>query len=357
MLNLPFKNVLLVKRILDKIKTFDKPIRIMEVCGSHTMAIHKDGLDSVLPSNIKFISGPGCPVCVTSENFIDDLITLSHNNDFIIASFGDLARVPGILGNLQEASAEGGNIKYIYSPSEVIKIAEENKDKKIVFPAIGFETTAPLTAMLLLEAKNKNIENIFILNALKTMPRAIELMAEDKDACIDAFLLPGHVSSVIGATVYNFLPDKYKKNAVVSGFEPLDIIYSVFMIAMQIKKGECRVENQYSRCVTEQGNLTAQKIVSDFFEPSSSDWRGLGTIENSGLSLRSEFKKFDASQFLPEGQIQKNRQTPCICGEILKGIKTPVDCPLFAEECQPDNPIGACMVSQEGACNVWFKYK
>lgn len=357
MLNLPFKNVALAKSLLEKIKSYDKSVRIMEVCGSHTMAIYKDGIDHILPSKIKFISGPGCPVCVTSESFIDDLITLSRMPDFIIASFGDLSRVPGRLGNLQEASAAGGDIRYIYSPSEVIKIAQDNKDRKVVFPAIGFETTAPLVSMLLLEAKNNNIENIFILNALKTMPRAIEMMAEDEAACIDAFLLPGHVSSVTGVGIYDFLPDKYKKSAVVSGFEPLDILYSVLMITMQIANGEYKVENQYSRCVAQEGNLTAQRVISDFFEPSSSYWRGLGVIENSGLTLREDFKYFDASQFIPERETEVCMDTPCLCGDILKGIKTPVDCPLFADGCTPNNPVGACMVSQEGACNVWFKYK
>ncbi len=358
MLNLPFKNFRLASGILDQLKALDidYKINIMEVCGSHTNAIHKDGINQLLPENIRLISGPGCPVCVTEVSYIDKLISCSMMENHLLVSFGDLSRIPGTHSTLQQAAAAGASISYIYSPTEVLKLAADNRDKKIIFPAIGFETTAPLVASMLAEAQEQSLDNVYILSALKTMPQALEVIAGDAKAAIDGFLLPGHVSSITGAEIYSFLPDKYSKASVISGFEPLDIIMSIFMLVMQIKNKQYKVENQYRRAVSASGNTVARELVGKYFRQCDCVWRGLGNIKNSGLRLKENYCHLDIDQFLPAPEKNSSPALSCRCGDILKGIKTPKQCELFGKDCTPDTPVGACMVSNEGACNSWFKY-
>ncbi len=357
MLNLPFRNVALAKELILSMNSIcDKPVKIMEVCGSHTMAIRKDALASLFPENIKLISGPGCPVCVTPLSFIDKITALAHNENFIIASFGDLSRVPGSSQTLSQVSSGKADVRYIYSPLEILELARENKNKNIIFPAIGFETTAPLIASMLEDSLNEGLKNLFILSGLKTMPAVLEKIASDPQSQVDAFLLPGNVSSVTGIKPYDFLPVKYSLPCVICGFEPLDIIQSVFMILLQTKNKKPQVENEYRRIVSTEGNINSQKLIKKYFQSSDSQWRGLGKIEDSALVLKNEYAFLDAEQFIPNFPEIEEKHTGCICAKILKGISTPADCKLFSKKCTPDSPVGACMVSAEGTCNIWFKY-
>lgn len=356
MLNLPFKNVALTKRILNKIyELAKKPITIMEVCGSHTFAIRRSGLNQLFPENLNVVSGPGCPVCVTDQDYVDQLIYLAEK-DFIIAPFGDLSRIPGSEKNLREASAEGAQIHYIYSPFEVIEIALSNPDRKVLFPAIGFETTAPLAAALIDEAIEAGVKNLCIHSSLKRMPPILEFLASDPKANIDAFLLPGHVSAIIGTEPYNFLAEKYGKGGVIAGFEPLDIVQAILEIVLSLESGHLTIENQYRRVVAQSGNRDAISLLLHYFEISSSNWRGMGEIPESGYRLRQEYSQFSATQFLTDFKPSKKQKKGCICGEILKALKRPVDCKLFAKKCTPDTPCGVCMVSSEGTCRAWYEY-
>jgi hydrogenase expression/formation protein HypD len=328
----------------------------MEVCGGHTSAIHRFGVPSLLPANVKLISGPGCPVCVTGTDFIDKAIAYSKMEGVILCTFGDLIRVPGSTSSLEKEKAAGADVRIVLSGLEVLDIAQRNTDKKVIFLGIGFETTAPGTAITIKLVKSENISNFFLLSAHKIMPPAMEAIIKD-GVKIDGFICPGHVAAITGSLVFNFIPEKYNLGCVITGFEPVDILQSILMLILQVNLGAPRVEIQYNRAVTKNGNTLAQEHLNDVFEPCDAPWRGLGVIPLSGLMLRKVFCEYDAENRIPVSIDYHEDNDLCKCGEILRGLKTPDDCPLFADICSPQNPIGACMVSNEGACNTWYKYK
>jgi len=327
----------------------------MEVCGGHTAAIHRFGIPSLLPPGIRLISGPGCPVCVTAATYIDQLIALSFISGVTVATFGDLMRVPGTAGSLSEARAEGADIRVVLSAYEALEIARSDHDLKVVFPAIGFETTAPGTAVTVQQAAAEGTENFFILNAHKVMPPAMEEIIKG-GSHIDGFICPGHVSVITGSSVFEFIPDKYKLGCVITGFEPTDILSALLMLIRQVNYHNPAVEIQYNRAVTPTGNIKAQSYMNEVFEPCDAEWRGLGVIPSGGLSLRSKYNGFDAGASFNIEVAHNEPDTVCLCGNILKGISTPDECTLFSSVCTPDHPSGACMVSDEGACNAFYKY-
>jgi hydrogenase expression/formation protein HypD len=352
-----YRDAEVVQRISVKLKAYDNlDISLMEVCGGHTMAIHRFGIPSLLPKGIKLISGPGCPVCVSSINFIDKAIAYSTIKNVIITTYGDLIRVPGSQSSLEKEKSKGADIRIVYSSLEALKIAQSNPDKKVVFLGIGFETTAPTSAVAIQKAYNESISNIYLLSAHKIMPPVMEALLND-EVKIDGFICPGHVSTITGSKIYDFIPKKYKIACVVAGFEPTDLMQSIDMLASQINNRNQKVEIQYSRAVTIVGNKKAQAIMNEVFEIRNDFWRGIGEIPDSGLKLREKYKDFDAEMVFDIHIESKGENPACICGDILRGIKTPRDCKLFGKSCSPLNPVGACMVSSEGSCAAFYKYQ
>ena len=334
----------------------DSEVSIMEVCGTHTMAIFRSGLRSLLPPPINLLSGPGCPVCVTPTSYLDKAIALSAKEEVIIATFGDMMRVPGSGSSLERQKAAGGEIYVVYSPLEALDIAENNRDKKVVFLAIGFETTSPTLAVTAIEAKKRGISNFYLLSGNKRIPPALESLARDGDLKVDGFILPGHVSTIIGVKPYLFLAEKYGLPSVICGFEPLDILQGICMILRQLKEGRADVEIQYSRVVKNDGNAEAMALLHRVFVETDSEWRGLGPIAESGYNLRKEYEELDANQVFSLMEMASVEMDGCICGEILKGLKIPNQCPHFGKSCIPSSPVGACMVSSEGTCAAYYKY-
>lgn len=336
-----------------------RKINIMEVCGGHTHTIMKFGLSQLLPDNIEFIHGPGCPVCIMPKERIDHAIALASMPNTILATLGDMIRVPGSQTSLQKLRADGKDIRSLYSPLDVLKIAKENPDKNVIFFAIGFETTTPMTAVLVKSAIEQNIKNIYFHINHVTVPEAVEAIMSCGDAKIDAFLGPSHVSVISGYKIYEPIAAKYGTPVVVSGFEPTDVMESVLRIVRQINAGKSFVENEYARAVSREGNLKAQALVDTYMEKRSHfRWRGIGDIPLSALKLRDEFSAFDAEvvfkDILPTVELDDHKM--CICGDILKGKAKPFDCKVFGKACTPTNPMGSCMVSSEGACSAYFKY-
>lgn len=351
-----FRERKLIMNLADQIKrSATGEYTFMEVCGGHTAAIHRFGIPSLLPPGIRLISGPGCPVCVTAATYIDQLIALSFISGVVVATFGDLMRVPGNTGTLSEARAEGADIRVVLSAYEALEIARSNHDLKVVFPAIGFETTAPGTAVTVLKADAEGRENFLILNAHKVMPPAMEEIIKGGSQ-IDGFICPGHVSVITGSSAFEFIPQKYKLASVITGFEPTDILSSILMLIRQVNNHNPGVEIQYNRAVTRTGNIKAQRYMNEAFEPCDVEWRGLGVIASGGLKLREKYISFDAGASFNIEVAHNEPDTVCICGDILRGIRTPDECPLFGSVCTPDHPSGACMVSDEGACNTYYKY-
>ena len=352
-----FRDRRLIEKIAGQIRRAidpDRAYNIMEVCGTHTMSIFRFGLRDILPSNIRLISGPGCPVCVTPNEFIDKAIAIANMKDVIVATFGDMLKVPGSRSSLEKEKASGCDIRIVYSSLDALQIARKNPSKKIVFLGIGFETTAPTVAQSLIMAKEKRLKNYSVLCGHKTMPEVLEALVSDKTIKADAFLLPGHVSAIIGVKPYEFLSKVYKKRCVISGFEPIDIMQSILMVVKQVKP---KVEIQYNRIIEKNGNVLARKSIARAFEKCPSVWRGIGRVRKSGLKIRRSYKEFDAEvKFKPRIEEPKNN-TKCFCGYILKGLKTPRDCPSFGKACTPENPAGACMVSSEGTCAAYYKYR
>ena len=340
-----------------------KPFNIMEICGGHTHSIMKYGLNTLLKDKINFLHGPGCPVCVMPLKRIDEAIEIADSPDVILAAYGDMMRVPGTDSSLIKERAKGKDVRMIYSPLDIIKIAEDknNKGKKVVFFAIGFETTTPMTAALLEEVIARRINNVLFHVNHVLVPPPINAILDSGDNLIDGFICPGHVSVMTGSAIYEDIPLKYKKAAVIAGFEPYDILSGVLLIVRQINEGRPAVEIAYKRAVKECGNKKAQGLVDKYFTVRDEfEWRGFGNIPKSGLKLRDEFKDFDAEYVfrdklkeLPGGK----ENAACKCGEILKGKCKPDDCPLFGKACNPENPLGACMVSFEGACAAYYKYR
>jgi hydrogenase expression/formation protein HypD len=347
------------KIIKEDAKKLKKPINIMEVCGGHTHTIMKYGILQLLPQNIRFIHGPGCPVCVMPKERIDHAYVLSMQEDVILVTLGDMIKVPGSRGSLQDARAKGADVRYVYSPLDCLKIADENPEKKVIFFAIGFETTTPMTAALIESVIKKDIKNLLFHINHVTVPEAMEVLLQDKDNKIDAFLGPAHVSVISGSKIYDVFAKEYKKPVVVSGFEPVDVMHSISMIVKQFVESRCEVEVEYKRSVSYKGNLKAQELIGKYFEEVEFfRWRGLGDIAKSGLKLREEFGAYDAEviykDILPFEEIQDYKL--CICGDILKGKANPPECSIFGTLCKPTSPVGSCMVSSEGACAAYYKY-
>ncbi len=337
----------------------NRTINIMEVCGTHTVSIFRSGIRSLLPANIRLISGPGCPVCVTAQEDINALISLSDKEDLIIATYGDMLKVPGDNSSLYEQRAKGKDIRIITSVVSVLKIAVDNPKKKVVFFAVGFETTAPMTAWLLKEALNSGIKNLFVFCAHKRVVPALFALLDDPDINIDGFLLPGHVSVVIGRSAYEEITKRYKVACCIAGFEPVDIMLGIKDILLQIKEGDFKIGLSYSRAVTEEGNLKAQKLLSEVFTVSDANWRGLGIIPDSGFALKEPYLDFDVIKAFGLNvnyDAKRLNSSGCRCGDVLKGIISPVDCPLFGVVCNPLTPYGPCMVSSEGSCSAYYKY-
>lgn len=333
-----------------------KKINFMEVCGTHTVAFFRYGLRKLIPANINIIAGPGCPVCVTPTGFIDKAIAISKERNVVIATFGDMVKVPGSDSSLEKERANGARIKVVYSVLDALLFAKDNPDKLVVFLGIGFETTAPTGASALLEAKTEKIKNFFILPAYKLIPPAMEAILQTKEIALDGFICPGHVSAIIGSKPYELIARKYRIPCVIAGFEPVDILQAIYMLLKQKIEGVSKVEIAYKRCVKEDGNIKAQGLLRDVFYTTDTQWRGLGTIEKSGLEINDEFKDFDASKVF-KIDVPKERVYPgCRCGDILRGVKLPTDCKLFGKVCTPENPVGPCMVSSEGTCSAYYKY-
>ncbi|WP_373029737.1 hydrogenase formation protein HypD [Sulfurovum sp.] len=352
--------------IAEDAKKLKNPINIMEVCGGHTHTIMKFGLPQLMPDNVNFIHGPGCPVCIMPKERIDHAYVLAMQKDVILVTLGDMIKVPGSNGSLQDARAKGADVRFVYSPMECIKIARENPDKTVVFFAIGFETTTPMTAVLVEQVIKQKIPNILFHINHVTVPEVMVELIDSRDVHvdsynnrIDAFLGPSHVSVISGSKIYDKFPKDYGRPVVVSGFEPVDAMQGISMIVKQFIEERCELEIQYKRVVNHEGNLNAQKLIDTYFEKMNLfRWRGLGNVPDSGLKLKDEFESLDAEvvykDVLPIAEIEDHKL--CICGDILRGMAKPTECTIFGTACKPTTPIGSCMVSSEGACAAYYKY-
>ena len=352
-----FRNKEIAQGLIRKIfEISTRPIQLMEVCGTHTVSFFRYGIREMLPKHIRLLSGPGCPVCVTPNRDIDLAIALSRRKDVLLATFGDMMRVPGSTSSLQEEKAEGRNIRMVYSPLEALRMAKENSGKKVVFLAVGFETTSPAIALTLLQAHNEGIRNLYFLNSQKRVPPALRALLQSEKVQIDGFVLPGHVCAVIGREPFQFIAKEFKRPAVITGFEPLDLLQAVWMLVNQIEKEQAFVEIQYTRVVHDEGNPVAVSKMDQAFQQDGALWRGLGWIPESGCRLKDPFSSMDARQI--DADVEPSREHPgCLCGEILQAVRTPPECPLFNTVCHPDHPVGPCMVSIEGACFTYFKFQ
>ncbi len=346
----------LVGKLVDQIKKVSKkPIALMEVCGGHTMSIQKFGIPTLLPDTIKLISGPGCPVCVSDRKYIDQAIAYARLNDVIITTYGDLIRVPGSTSSLDEEKAKGADVRIVYSILDALKIAKDNGNKKIVFLGIGFETTAPSSAAGIIKAQMAGIRNFYVFSTHKIMPPAMEALI-DEGVKLDGYIAPGHVTTITGTGIYENIPKKFGLGCVVSGFEPVDLLKAILMLVNQIENSNPKVEIAYTRVVKPEGNIKAQQMLEEVFELRDDWWRGLGVLSKSGLKVREKYADFDAEVQI-HVEVEPTREDKgCICGEILKGLKNPKDCRLFAKICTPNNPVGPCMVSNEGSCHAYYKY-
>lgn len=348
----------LVQDINKALKGCRDEISLMEVCGTHTMAIFRYGIRDILPRNIKLLSGPGCPVCVTPVGDIDRIIKLAGLKDLILTTFGDMLKVPGTKLSLRDKKAEGADVRIVYSCLDALDIARNNPEKRVVFFAVGFETTSPTIAATIQEAKKKKIKNFFCLCAHKTIPEAMRVLVETPRLNINGFICPGHVSTIIGSAPYQFLARDYKIPCVIAGFEPVDILQTIYMLIKQHIKKTASVEIQYKRCVEFKGNRQAQAVLNNVFEKDDAIWRGIGQIPDSGLKIRNRFKEFDA-EFVFKLAKTKNKNTEnknCLCGSVLRGLITPRECKLFSRVCNPEHPVGPCMVSSEGTCAAYYRY-
>jgi hydrogenase expression/formation protein HypD len=333
-----------------------RPWTIMEICGGQTHTIVKSGLEDLLPREITLVHGPGCPVCVTPIELIDKAVAIAQRSDTIFCSFGDMLRVPGSAKSLFDVKAEGADVRIVYSPLDALKLARANPQKQVVFFAVGFETTAPANAMAAWQADHDGIENFSLLVSHVLVPPAMEALLSSKNCVVQGFLAAGHVCTIMGFEEYFPIAERYKVPIVVTGFEPLDILEGIYMTVSQLEECRHEVENQYSRAVRREGNRPAQQTISEVFEVAPREWRGLGEIPASGFQLRGRFQKFDANRRFPFSGVPAHESPECISGLILQGIKKPHDCPAFAVKCTPENPLGAPMVSSEGACAAYYHY-
>jgi hydrogenase expression/formation protein HypD len=347
----------LASLLLEKITGLaDQPMRLMEVCGTHTVSIFRSGIRSLLPHTVELISGPGCPVCVTPAGEIDRAIALSGRDGVILATFGDLMRVPGSESSLQGERASGAAIRVVLSPLDAVQMAQDDPNRKVVFFAVGFETTSPAIAAAVQEAQRKGLTNFYLLSSQRLIPPAIRALLSGGKVKIDGFILPGHVSVIIGREPYLLISEEFGLPGVITAFEPLEILEGVYMLLRQREEGRTSIEIQYSRAVKEEGNQHALAILNAVFEPVDSRWRGLGVIPKSGLMLREEFSAMDAARAFDIPYAEVEDPPGCLCGEVLQGIHRPPDCALFGTRCTPEEPVGPCMVSSEGSCAAYFKY-
>jgi hydrogenase expression/formation protein HypD len=333
-----------------------RPVNFMEVCGTHTMSIYQYGIRSLLPDSVRLVSGPGCPVCVTPVGYIDKALACAADDSNIIVTFGDMLRVPGSSSSLMEQRACGADIRIVYSPLDAVAIARDNPGRQVIFLGIGFETTAPTVAASILEAARQGLSNYCVLASHKTMPVPMEILSADPELNIGGYLCPAHVSTVIGGRAYLPLAERFRVPCVVTGFEPADVMQGIEMLLAQVLGGQSKVEIQYRRAVSWEGNPKAQAIMERVFSPCDAAWRGLGVIPGSGLRIRDELSAFDAEKRLDLSEITGTENSACRCGEVLKGKMSPFDCPLFGAVCTPEDPLGACMVSSEGTCAAAYRY-
>lgn len=352
-----YRDADVVKKLRDEITRISKrPVQFMEVCGGHTMSIQKFGIPSLLPDTVQLISGPGCPVCVTSRSYIDKAVAFSRREDVIITTYGDLIRVPGSSSSLEKERAKGANIQVVYSIMDALMVAKKNRRKKVIFLGIGFETTTPASAAGILKAKQAGLFNFSVFSAHKVMPPAMAALI-DEGVKINGYIGPGHVSTITGSGIYQDIPKKFGMGVVISGFEPVDLMQSILMLVRQVENNDPKVEIQYTRVVKPEGNVKAQQMMDEVFEPREDWWRGLGILKDSGLKIKAEYAEHDAEKVLRDVEAEPLIEPKgCICGEILKGLKKPKDCKLFGKVCNPLNPVGSCMVSGEGACQAYYLY-
>ena len=353
-----FKDPRLARGLVDSIRELvpESGATLMEVCGTHTVAIARNGIRALMPQGVRLASGPGCPVCVTSNHDIDKIIALARVEGVTIATFGDMTRVPGSTSSLLAEQAAGRSVEIVYSPLDALRLAQDNPDRQIVFVGVGFETTTPLVAMAVKRAKAAGLKNFSVYGAHKNMPGALETIINDPALKVDALILPGHVSTIIGVEPYRFLAEKYGVPGVITGFEPVDVLQGIAMIMRQLHEGRADIEIAYARGVMVEGNPVALAAIDEVFETCTSTWRGLGKIEGSGYRIREEFAEFDAMRrFAPEIEPTVEHKG-CRCGDVLRGVMAPNECPLFRTVCSPENPVGPCMVSSEGSCAAYYRY-
>lgn len=342
-----------IRRMADRLRS---PVNFMEVCGTHTMSIYQYGIRTLLPEQVRLVSGPGCPVCVTPVSYVDKALACAATPNTIVATFGDMLRVPGSSSSLMEQRAAGADIRIVYSPLDAVSLAEQHPQQQVVFLGVGFETTAPTIAISILEAARRGLRNYCVLASHKTMPVPMEILTADPELGLNGYLCPAHVSTVIGGNAYQPLAEKYHIPCVVTGFEPADVMQGIEMLLSQHLRGESKVEIQYRRAVTWQGNAKALALLEQVFMPCDAAWRGLGILPGSGLQIRPAYAAYDAEQALALQVAEAVENPACRCGEVLKGKLVPFDCPLFATVCTPEAPVGACMVSSEGTCAAAYKY-
>jgi len=352
-----FRDAGLARRLADKIaRVSTRPVRLMEFCGGHTVAIMRNGIRQLLPPTIEMLSGPGCPVCVTDNIDIDQAIALARLPDVVITTFGDMLKVPGSYSSLQKARAEGSDIRIVYSTQDALQIARANPQKSIIFIGVGFETTAPTIAMAVVQAEKEDLRNFYVLCQLKTTPPAMRALLDLGEIKLNGILCPGHVTTVIGTGPYQAYARDYGVACVVAGFEPVDILQAVEMLVQQIERGEPRVEIAYTRGVRPEGNLKALELMSNVFDTAGASWRGLGEIPCSGLKLKAKYARFDAGCAFDVAVLPAREAPGCRCGEVLRGVIRPPECKLFGKTCSPENPVGPCMVSSEGSCAAYYQY-
>ena len=351
-----FERIQKAQRAINRACTqLGRQINLMEVCGTHTVAIFRHGIKSILPRQLKLLSGPGCPVCVTDQSYIDIVLELADRDDCLIATYGDMIRVPGKGGSL-ETKRTAANVKIVLSSEDALQLAKDNPKQNVVFVAVGFETTAPATAVVVKEAAEQSINNFFVLSGHKLVVPAMRALLAEKNHNINGFLCPGHVSVIIGYGAFAEIVQDFARPCVVAGFEPVQIIEGLAEICQQLQAGKAELGSVYSAVVTEKGNTSAQKMIADFFEPTDGYWRGLGKIEKSTLQLRDKYSRFDAFKRFDVTETASEDVSGCRCGEVLCGLIDPPECSLFESHCAPQTPIGPCMVSSEGSCAAWFKY-
>ena len=352
-----FKDPALARGLIESIQALaPESATLMEVCGTHTVAIARNGIRGLMPEGTRLASGPGCPVCVTSNHDIDKVIALARVPEVTIATFGDMTRVPGSSSSLLAEQAAGRSVEIVYSPLDALRLAQENPGRQIVFVGVGFETTTPLVAMAIKRAKAMGLKNFTVYGAHKNMPGALEVIINDPALKLDALILPGHVSTIIGAEPYRFLAEKYGIPGVITGFEPVDVLQGIAMIMRQLHEGRAEIEIAYARGVMPEGNPVALAAIDEVFETCSATWRGLGEIPGSGYRIREEFADFDAMRRFQPDVEEVREHAGCRCGDVLRGIMAPSECPLFRKVCTPENPVGPCMVSSEGSCAAYYRY-